>query len=512
MQLSLIIRAVDQATAPIRRINASARSLASGGLASATRAANAAGRGLDRLGATRIPGRLRAIGGAALRISGRAGLGAIEWSARKATSALGGTVRLAGRLAALGGTALGAGAGMFGRGVLSIASDFEQFQVVLENTEGSAEKAKKAMAWVKEFGKTTPYEVSEVMQAFVSLKAYGIDPTDGSLKSLGNAASGMGKDLMSAIEMLADAQTGEFERLKEFGIRASAQGEKVKLTYMRNGKEMTREVKKSAVEIKRAVTGIFDERFGGMMERQSRTLKGIWSNIKDMFANFQLDVADAGFFDLVKGKVQSLLDKINALAKSGELKVWAQEVSAWLTKAFNVAVDFIERTDWASVARGMGTIVSTLVSIIGWIGRAASAWRNWRLETERERQLSIVDGWLTSSSAKSAALKRVGEINAVLNPRVPGKPNSGVKPGLVPRLPSGRAFPTPPSYQRGRGPVRLGPAVRLPAGRGQGPLKVGGRVQIDLRTQPGTSARVTAMRSDNRDVPIDVRRGAVGLG
>jgi hypothetical protein len=39
----------------------------------------------------------------------------------------------------------------------------------------------------------------------------------------------MGKDMMQMIEAVADASTGEFERLKEFGIKASKQGDQVAL-------------------------------------------------------------------------------------------------------------------------------------------------------------------------------------------------------------------------------------------------------------------------------------------
>ena len=48
-----------------------------------------------------------------------------------------------------------------------------------------------------------------------------------SLKSLGDAASAMNKPLIQAVEAMADAMTGENERLKEFGIRASMKGDEI---------------------------------------------------------------------------------------------------------------------------------------------------------------------------------------------------------------------------------------------------------------------------------------------
>jgi len=52
----------------------------------------------------------------------------------------------------------------------------------------------------------TPYP-TEVTDAFVKLKAYGIDPQAGALLAAGNAASAMGKGLNQAVEAIADAQT-----------------------------------------------------------------------------------------------------------------------------------------------------------------------------------------------------------------------------------------------------------------------------------------------------------------
>ena len=46
----------------------------------------------------------------------------------------------------------------------------------------------------------------------------------------GDTASAMGKSLDDMVEAVADAATGEFERLKEFGIRASKNGDRVSFT------------------------------------------------------------------------------------------------------------------------------------------------------------------------------------------------------------------------------------------------------------------------------------------
>jgi phage tail tape-measure protein len=322
LKFAMILEWVSRGSAKAKQAIETSRKLAKG-TRDLARESGPAARGMDRV--SNAAGRMRARLGPALtrvkELAGRAGMKALEKSAYGAGYAIGWTIRkvatLALGLAKLTAGAAGLAGGAFLGGVIATTAKFEQFQIMLEGTEGSAEKAKRAMDWVRDFAKTTPYELEQVMQAFVQLKAYGIDPLDGSLVAAGDAAAGMSKDLMQAVEALADAQTGEFERLKEFGIRARVEGNKVAFTYMKNGKEITRQTTKSAVEMKNAITGIWSDRFGGSMERQSKTFNGMISNLKDSWSDFMLRVGQAGVFDKVKGKLQGVLDWLNARLDDG---------------------------------------------------------------------------------------------------------------------------------------------------------------------------------------------------
>jgi phage tail tape-measure protein len=520
LKLSLIIKAVDQASGSFKRINSAAKSLAGAGMRQLTREGGSASRAVDRVrGAiSRIPASMARAGAATRRLAGRAGLGALLLSAR----AVGSTIRRVfdvakwGVLGAAGGAAYGVGS--FIGGIIPLASKFEQFQVILENTEGSVAKARKAMDWVKTFAKTTPYEVSEVMEAFVQLKAYGIDPTNGSLESLGNAAAGMGKGLMQAVEMIADAQTGEFERIKEFGVKAKVAGEKVTFTYMKEGKERTRIAKNSAAEIQKALLGIFDERFKGMMDRQSRTLSGLWSNIKDQFANFQLDIADAGFFDAVKGKVQQILDRFSALAKDGTLKRWATEISAKLTEITDKATKFITETNWSAVAQGMGTIVSTLVSIVSWINSARIAWERFELVKERDANANRLNGWMSrwvdSPNERRQLMNRNLELNDRIH-RLELEANGTTPEAEAANARNRQRAAAAQSRQRQKSAFPAGSPMRPGVARPTlaWPTKVPpsqSKVSLLIKTEPGTTATVTGMKA-GPGTKLDVSRGRLGM-
>ena len=254
---------------------------------------------------------------------------------------IGNTAERVGRAIGTGirvGTLAAAGAfSLLGKSVIDTNAQFESYLATLETIEGSTEKAAAAMDWVAEFAKTTPYDMEQVTAAFIRLKAYGIDPiADDTLRTLGDTASAMGKDLMQAVEALADAQTGEFERLKEFGIRASQERDKVTFRWTKNGEELTETVKKSSTEIRNFLLETMGDRFTGAMDRQSRTWSGMMSNLGDTWSGFQRKVGDAGFFANVSGRLDGLLNKLDELEQDGTLDEWATNISNTLTFAADV--------------------------------------------------------------------------------------------------------------------------------------------------------------------------------
>ena len=187
------------------------------------------------------------------------------------------------------------------REFINTAMKFEQFSSVLTTLEGSANKAKDSLGWITQFSATTPYQLAAVTEGFVQLKSYGIDPVNGTLRSLGDASSAMGKPLIQAVEAMADAVVGENERLKEFGIRASIMGDQVKYNWTSaSGEARQIIVANNSAVIQSTLNSIFNSKYAGAMEAQSKTLQGMLSNISDSYTIFQKNVMDAGVYEYLK--------------------------------------------------------------------------------------------------------------------------------------------------------------------------------------------------------------------
>lgn len=246
----------------------------------------------------------------------------------------------------------------FKRFFLDVAADFEDFQTVLETTEGSSAGAQRAMKWVSDFATRTPYELAEVTEAYVKLRAYGLDPTNGLLKSLGDTAAAMKKPVLQAVEAIADAVTGENERLKEFGIKGSKQGGKITYAYTDsagNQKSATVDAANRKL-IESTLTAIFNEKYAGAMDKLSRTWRGMLSNLSDQWARFTNTAMNAGLFDYMKNKLSGLLATLDRMAANGQLQAWAEKTGA--------ALKAVAENTWAFF-QGVAAIMGRLAEFVG---------------------------------------------------------------------------------------------------------------------------------------------------
>lgn len=177
---------------------------------------------------------------------------------------------------------------LLGVGAVKAAADFEKMKVSLNTAfQGNQQAAEKAFKTINEFTAKTPFQLEEVMTGFIKLKNMGLDPSMEALTAYGNTASSMGKSLNDMVEAVADAATGEFERLKEFGIRAKSEGNKVAFTFQ----GVTTTVKKNSEDIEQYLMNIGNTKFAGGIEAQSKTIYGQLSTLQD---NIKLLAAEFG--------------------------------------------------------------------------------------------------------------------------------------------------------------------------------------------------------------------------
>ena len=220
----------------------------------------------------------------------------------------------AGLLPAFGFAAIVLGLKNMFRSAIQTRTEFSRYEAVLSNTLGSQKEANKEFAMLKEFAAKTPFQLNELTGAYVKLTNQGFKPTKKEMSSLGDLASAMGKSFDQLTEAIIDAQVGENERLKEFGIRAQKNGDIIKYTF----KGVTTEVDNNAESIKNYILslGKLDGVQGGMA-KISKTIGGALSN--------QADASDSLFNSIGKRLEPALVKMLGT--STGLLNVlseWAE--------------------------------------------------------------------------------------------------------------------------------------------------------------------------------------------
>ncbi len=205
--------------------------------------------------------------------------------------------------------------------LLGTAGEFEKFESVLTTLEGSSKKSQASFSWIKEFAAKTPYLLTGVTDAFVKLRSYGIDPMDGTLKALGDTSAAMGKPLMQAVEAMADAVVGENERLKQFGIRASVEGEKIAYSWSdASGKAKYIVIDNNSQIIQSTLNAIFNSKYQDAMQNMMSTWNGLTSNMEDNWTSFKNTVAlQSGLFVGAKEGVKAFNEQFLEMTKNKEL-------------------------------------------------------------------------------------------------------------------------------------------------------------------------------------------------
>lgn len=205
---------------------------------------------------------------------------------------LGSATMTASNIAVAGIAGIAASLGALGVKAVQAAGSFQQTQAAMTNMLGSAEQAQSLLSDLQSFAAKTPFEFNDVAAATQKFLAFGftaeqVIPT---LTAVGDAAAGvgLGKEGVDRVTLAlgqmaakAKVQSDEMLQLTEAGIPAwQMLADKIGVSVPQ-AMDM---VSKGAVDAQtglQALVGGMEEKFGGMMEQQSSTITGTWSNMMD---------------------------------------------------------------------------------------------------------------------------------------------------------------------------------------------------------------------------------------
>ena len=209
--------------------------------------------------------------------------------------------------------------------LVEVNREFGILKAGLETATGSAQGANDAFIALQDFAKTTPYDLAQATSAFTQLVNLGLTPSERALKSYGDTSAALGKDLKQMVEAVADAATGEFERLKEFGIKSKNQGDTIAFTF----KGTTETVKNNAAAIEEYLIKLGEVNFDGAMKKRMDSLDGAIANLGDSWDAFFYQLGQSGATDVLKDSFNAVgdaLNEVNAMLSSGEMQGYIEAI------------------------------------------------------------------------------------------------------------------------------------------------------------------------------------------
>lgn len=175
--------------------------------------------------------------------------------------------------------------------IFNTRSQFQQLEISFNTMLGSEQKAGALMDELIQTAAHTPFDLSSVTSGAKQLLAYGTEAKDvnKTLVQLGDIASGLNIPLGDLVYLYGTtvSQGKMFTMdLRQFMGRGVPLAEELGKILHQNTTEVQESVSKGKVTsdiFKEAIANMTQAggRFGGLMEQQSKTLEGQWSNIGD---------------------------------------------------------------------------------------------------------------------------------------------------------------------------------------------------------------------------------------
>lgn len=274
------------------------------------------------------------------------------------------------KLRGLGAAAAGLTAAIAPAAVLLAAQrQYDRMSASLQTITGSAEKAQEAFRLLNALAGEMPFTLDQTVGAFTKLSSLGLTPSEKAIKSYGNTAAAMGKDLSQLIEAVADATTGEFERLKEFGIKTKQEGDKVAFTF----RGITTTVNKSAQDIEAYLQKLGEVEFAGAMKNRMDTLDGSilrfqasWNSLlSSMAQSSSLATTVRGYLDTISEGLDDLAASFASgqfdAALDAQMGMW-RDLGEEALRAFGI-IDAESQFMGSSVSATMSKLSAEIVQV-----------------------------------------------------------------------------------------------------------------------------------------------------
>lgn len=261
--------------------------------------------------------------------------------------------------------------GAFLTGVANVTKGNEKIIASFNAITDDSAQARIAFEEFNGLSRNMTQSFDEITQSVLTLGKTGIKPTTDMISMLGSIADGTGKSLSTVTESVSNAIMGELGGLKQLGVVAVKEGEKLRVTFKGNSQL----IENNAESIKGYIQGIAKSDFAGITEQQMNGLTGAFKRIGDAWGDFLFSFGDSGLGDVIKEGVLLAVDLLDGLSKFINENEWFTAISSDLASMLkNFRKDMKWMVDY--YASSNDYIVEDSNSLWGSVGSYASTYFN----------------------------------------------------------------------------------------------------------------------------------------
>lgn len=289
-----------------------------------------------------------------------------------------------------------AGIGLIGK-LGQLAGEFEQTEVAFTTMLGSGEEAQALLKDITDFAASTPFELPGIQSAAKSLLAFGTESEEiiPTLRRLGDVGAGLNIPLGELSEIYGKAQTSGrlfAEDINQLSGRGIPIIKELAKQFGVAESEVKGLVESGAVgfeNLEEAFVSMTDEggQFAGLMEAQSETLLGQWSNLKDALTQLGITLGQA-LLPVLKPMVETIAAMANRIKQftqenprvaklAGIMLLVVSAISAILVPITALASILpLLATGWATVSASILPIAGIITALIAVVVLLKKAWES----------------------------------------------------------------------------------------------------------------------------------------
>jgi tape measure domain-containing protein len=256
----------------------------------------------------------------------------------------------------------------FNKTFIKTAAMFERYQIQSASLFGGDEGGRKAMAWAKQDAKDTVLSLEQVMDMMTEMKSFGMNPMDGTLKTMEDVSAMHGWDF--------DKLHGAMQQIEQMSAKGKIGMDDAKILFG-YGINMYQEIATATGHTKKEIMALgakgllttkairialaqLHKESDGASSKAMKTWDGMISNLGDDWQQFVENVMTRGVFDKLKGRLRAIKSLVENPTQSNQ---GAHNTAAILNKSIDQAT--AAGSGLWEVLKGVGSTVEYIATEAG---------------------------------------------------------------------------------------------------------------------------------------------------